>query len=64
MDNYVFNYTQILSVFLIKAENSGKFSPNDVYGVVLAYYDDIEEEPDRRYLNFLKGDLITKDANI
>lgn len=36
-------------------------SEEDVFGLVMAYYDDEDESPDQRYLCFFKGNILTPD---
>jgi hypothetical protein len=71
---YQYEYCLIIDIFKLNihgtdpkkdymANLSGNFKKEDYYGLVLAYYDDEDEEPDNRYINFLKGDLLTKDVN-
>jgi hypothetical protein len=40
--------------------SSDSFTPEDIFGLVLVYYDDLEEMPDQRYITFIKGDIFNK----
>jgi hypothetical protein len=60
-ENFAYDYCYMIDLFKINIKDNA-FTPNDIFGLAMVFYDEDEEDTVIRFLTFAKGNIFQRDT--